>query len=503
MRIAIAGLHNEASGFSLHRADAAFFRWIRGAELLAQYDFTGENAEADIEFVPILVAMGGASGPVLPEVFDEVEAEIVGGLRAALAEGPLDGIYLHMHGAVGVEGRSGAEEQLLASIRAVVGAEPVIAMSMDPHGNLSRELIGHVDIASCHRFSPHVDNKETPGRVVSQLIDAIRSGIRPVTAWVYIPSLLPGERTSTVVEPGRSVFHAVTDAIESEPAVRDAGIWVGFAWADEARNSAAALATGSDEAAVRATAEKLARGYWEAREEFAIVSDHVGSYAEALDHLLASPPAPLFISDSGDNVTAGSAGDITFCLEATLAHEALAASGKKILITGIMDPDALDEARVLGPGRVLDAAIGAHVDPRYGAPVPGPWHIDELIDGQQGEGVVGALIHRGNVFVTIQSTRQRFVGAGDPSASHNGAPFAAIVDVSPYDAVVVKNGYLFPTQVAQSGSHFMAITPGGTDLDFDRLEFVARAVPMFPFERSFDPDLTAELIPAWTPRASS
>jgi hypothetical protein len=35
----------------------------------------------------------------------------------------------------------------------------------------------------------------------------------------------------------------------------------------------------------------------------------------------------------------------------------------------------------------------------------------------------------------------------------------------------VKNGYLFPGQVERAASTLMALTPGGTDLDFERLTF--------------------------------
>jgi microcystin degradation protein MlrC len=499
MRIAIAGIHNEASGFSLHRADAAFFRMLRGDELLGSYDAVTRLAAEGVEFVPVLVAMGGASGPVLPDVYDAIEAEVAAGLAAA---GELDGVYLHMHGAVGVEGREGAEEAFVGRVRAVVGDGPVIGMSMDPHGNLSRELASLVDLASVHRHSPHIDNKLTPGRVLDGIVESIRRGVRPHRAWVRVPVLLPGERTSTVVEPGRTVFARVEEELAAASSVVDAGIWVGFAWADEPRNAAAALVTGWDADEAAAIAERLGKAYWDAREDFAIVSEHSGSWAEALDFVLGAdgvrPPAPVFISDSGDNVTAGSTGDITFALAETLADERIAAAGIRMLVAGLHDPDAVATAVAAGPGGEIDRAIGAMVDTRSAGPVPGPWSVLQIIEGQQGEGVVGALLASvavPGIHVTVQTTRQRFVGAGDPSASHNGAPFAAIIPVDGYDAVVVKNGYLFPTQVEQAGSAFMALTPGGTDLDFDRLEFTRRAVPLFPWDRAFDADLTAELLP--------
>ncbi len=496
MRIAIAGIHNEASGFSLHEAGKDFFRYDRGAPLVESYGFDGGIPAGlldGVEFVPLVVAMGGASGPVLPEAYDAIEEEVVSGLRGA---GALDGVYLHMHGAVAVAGREGAEERFVGAVRAVVGFDVPIAMSMDPHGNLSRELAALVDLASCHRYSPHIDNHETPLRVVRQLIEIIRSGERPLRAWVGVPSLLPGERTSTEVEPGARVFGAVLSEIAAHPEIVDASIWVGFAWADEPRNGAAVLVTGTDASVVSAASERLAEGYWGAREDFGIVSDHYGSFDEAVDFLLTDQPAPLFISDSGDNVTAGSAGDITYPLVRVLARDDLRAAGKRILVAGVCDPDAVARAAEIGAGGELDRAIGAVVDARYAEPVPGPWRVIRLIEGRNpGEGTVGALLAQGSVFVTVQTTRRRFVMAGDPSESANGSPHAAVIDVDGFDAVVVKNGYLFPSQVAAAGSHFMALTPGGTDLDFDRLEFTRRARPLFPFERDFSPSLAAEILP--------
>ena len=495
MRVAIAGIHNEASGFSMHEVTPDFFRYDRGGQLLSRYDFAGRipAGELDgVEFVPVLVAMGGASGPVPPEVYDAIETEIVAGLRAA---GPLDGVYLHMHGAVMVTGREAAEERFLGVVREVVGDIPV-GISMDPHGNFSPALAALVDLAGCHRFSPHIDNALTPTRVVRQLIRVVRTGERPLRAHVRIPVLLPGERTSTATEPGATVFAAVRDEIEAHPEILDASLWVGFAWADEPRNSAAAMVTGWEEAAVMAAAERIARGYWDAREDFAIVSDHVGSYDEALDFLLTSPPAPLFISDSGDNVTAGSSGDITYALERTLARAGeLSAAGKRVLVAGICDPDAVAAAVRAGARSVLNRAVGAHTDVRYGAPAPGPWRVLDLIEGRAGEGIVGAVLEREGIHVTVQTTRRRFVIAGDPSESTNGSQDAAVIDVAGYDAVVVKNGYLFPSQVDASGSDFMALTPGGTDLDLGRLDFRRRAVPLFPFERDFRPDLAPVLLP--------
>jgi hypothetical protein len=60
--------------------------------------------------------------------------------------------------------------------------------------------------------------------------------------------------------------------------------------------------------------------------------------------------------------------------------------------------------------------------------------------------------------------------------------------------VVVKNGYQFPSQLAQAGSSYMALTPGGTDLDFGRLEFCRVWRPVYPLDQDFEADLTARIL---------
>jgi microcystin degradation protein MlrC len=430
----------------------------------------------------------------VPEVYDEFEEEILEGLR----QNPgLDGIYLDMHGAMKVDGRDDAEERFLRRVREVVGPDPIISLSMDPHGNMSEELAGYVDLAAVHRHAPHIDTWATRERAVSLLIETIRRGERPLKAWVRMPVLLPGERTSTVVEPGKTVFGSILPAIDRY-GVLDAGLWIGFVWADEPRCAASVLVTGYDEEAIKACAEELARTYWDARERFVIVSDHFGPWEEAIDFLLTSPPKPLYISDSGDNVTAGASGDITVALASTLQRADFLSSGKRILFAGLTDPDSVDAAITAGVGAVLDRAIGATVDSRFAGPVPGPWTVESLIDGVFDDGIVGAVLSQGTVSVSVQRFRSPFTRPDEPAFVKRPMPGQAFVDVSDYDAVVVKNGYLFPGQVAEAGSAFMAITVGGTDLDFDRLEFTRLDFPVFPFTKDHDADLTPRIVPAAT-----
>jgi microcystin degradation protein MlrC len=497
MRIAIAGFGTESSTFSRHEMRAEHFSIHRGDELLGLYDLAVWIPDTDVTWIPVMRAHGGAGGPMDPAAFESFRDEIVSGIADAHAEAPLDGVYFDLHGAAHVADRDHAEEELLGAIRAAIGAQPLISMSMDTHGNFSAELASYVDLAICFRHAPHIDAWAVRERSVKKLVEALLDGRRPTKAYVRVPVLLPGERTSTLVEPAKTVFGAIEPAIDRHGVI-DASLWVGFAWADEDRNGAAVMVTGYDEAAAVACARELADGYWGARDGFVVVAEKSGPWDEALDYALTAPARPLYISDSGDNVTAGSAGDITYALHATFARPDVMASGLRILFAGMTDPAAVATAAAAGVGAIVSVAVGARIDDRYGAPVEREWEVVQLVDGLlEGEGVVGAVLRAGTIDVMVQLGRSYFV---DPAVigpmTGRRLPNHAFIAVDAYDVVVVKNGYLFPDQVEKSGSWFMAITPGGTDLDMDRLAFSRVDRPMFPLDVDFEADLTPVVLPA-------
>lgn len=493
MRIAVAGIHIESCTFTTQLTGLADFEVKRGEEVVAAYPFAewlGVKA-AEIEFIGTVTANGGANGPVDPAVYDELEDEMAARLSAA---GPVDGVYLDMHGAASVLGREKAEERWLRRVRSVVG-DAVISGSFDTHGNISRELAELIDLAAFHRHAPHIDNAQTRERAVRLLVDTIERGARPAKAWVRIPALLPGERTSTAWEPGRSVFGRLTDVIDAYDLV-DAAMCVGFYWADEERNHAAVLTTAWDPEAALSGARELAGVFWAAHRDFGIVADHFGPWQQALDYTLTGPPAPLFISDAGDNVTAGASGELTYALAETLARKDVTGAGLRMLFAGLVDPAAVDAAVAAGPGASLDRDLGTGGS-EHSAPVGGPWQVVRLLTEPATGDVTGALVTNGTVDATVQRGRVPFVDPRDPGFPPGTLRGLAPADHAGYDVVVVKNGYLFPSQADAAGAFFMAMTPGGTDLDPGRLPYTAIARPMYPWDEDFQARLAPELIPAW------
>jgi hypothetical protein len=221
-RIGIAGIAIESSTFSPHRTTVDDFRVTRGDDLLARYAFLDD----DIEWVPLLHAVSLPGGAVTEETYAALSEEIYARLREC---GPLDGLFFDIHGAMSVLSRVDVEADLIEGIRAVIGPDVLVSASMDLHGNVSHRLARALDLITCYRKAPHTDAWDTRERAVRNLVKRLRHGGKPLKAWVQVPVLLPGEKTSTRIEPARSVY-ALVDEVEALPGVLDAAIWVGYAW---------------------------------------------------------------------------------------------------------------------------------------------------------------------------------------------------------------------------------------------------------------------------------
>lgn len=485
--IAIAGLGIESSTFSPARTAAAAFHAQRGREIFQRYPFLAEGAplREAAEWHGALVGKALPGGMVTAEAFAELSDELV----ARIADLPgLDGLWYDIHGAMTVEGLDDAESVLLGRIREVVGPDVIVSTSMDLHGNVSRELVHGSDLITCYRMAPHEDYLDTKERAVRNLIDLLQQGtsaVRPIKAWVPVPVLLAGEQTSTRIEPAKSVYAAVAE-VEAAAGVIDAAIWVGYAWADEPRNRAVVVVTGTDEVAVSAGAERLAAAFWSARRHFAFVAP-TGSLDECLDAALASDARPYFISDSGDNPTAGGAGDVTWSLARILERaEGAGPDAPNLIYASIPDPEAVARADAAEVGSTVTVSAGARVDDRHAGPVTMTGVVHAIRHGDRDAGIE-AVLRVGSVFVILTKLRKPY---------HHEHDFTdLLLDPRATDIVVVKIGYLEPELFEMAADWKLALTPGGVDQELVRLGHTRIRRPMFPFDAEMaDPDLRARLI---------
>ena len=203
--IAIAGLACETSSFTPSRTLAPAFHPKRGKEILIKYPFIqpGTKLGDAALWEGALIGHALPGGVVTRAAFEVLSAEIIDRLtKIVMAAGHIHGLWYDIHGAMCVEEIDDVEYELLSRIRKVIGTDVLVSASMDLHGNVSRELAHQTDLITCYRTAPHVDVFETKERACRNLIELLdRGSRRPLKAWVPIPVLLPGEQTSTRVEP--------------------------------------------------------------------------------------------------------------------------------------------------------------------------------------------------------------------------------------------------------------------------------------------------------------
>lgn len=491
-RVAVCGISLEASTFSPALTTEAMLAPRRGREVLDAWDFWREGGSlADrAEWIGVLQARSIAGGAIPADDHASLKAEILAGLVAAVAQAPLDGVVLDVHGAASAVGLDDMEGDLALAVRAVVGPDCLISSGMDLHGNVSRTLAETVDLLTTYRTAPHVDWQETKERAARNLLDRLALPVgrrRPAKAWVPVPILLPGEMTSTRQEPATSLYARVPE-IEALDGVLDAGIWIGYPWADEPRNHAVVMVVGDDARLAEREAAALAGELWRRREEFGFVAP-TGTLHDVLAQAIASEVSPYFVSDSGDNPTAGGAGDVTWTLTELLRSEELAASGKRAIYASIPDASGALAAAEAGIGATVRLMVGARIDARHAPPAEVTGEVVAVVPSEDNLEVV---VRTPSVDVVVTRRRRPY---------HLESDFTRLgLDPRGADIVVVKIGYLEPELFDMAADWMLALTPGGVDQDLVRLSHRRVVRPVFPLDdvSAVDPLAGAVLFPGDT-----
>src|SRR4051812_20010551 len=209
MRIAIGGFLHESHSFAPSPTTyqdfvqpGGFPRLCHGPVLLSSLRSTSVPAAGAIAaveskgatVVPLAWGFANPAGPVQDEAFERIAAMNCALLSMALDEAPLDGVYLDLHGAAMVDSFPDAEGEILRRVRAIIGPELPLTISLDPHANLTEAMVALADAVVPFRTYPHVDMKEAGSRAAGLLFDRIRRGepwqraLRQLDFWLPLGS---------------------------------------------------------------------------------------------------------------------------------------------------------------------------------------------------------------------------------------------------------------------------------------------------------------------------
>lgn len=485
-RVAIAGIAIESSTFSPAVSGEDAFPLRIGDSIFSYYNFfvPDSGVVQRAEWVPTLRSHAMPGGIVDSAVYERMVRQTLDMLKEAL---PIDGLFLDIHGAMSVQGLEDPEGDFITRIREVIGNDVLISTSMDLHGSVSHRLARNTDLITCYRLAPHEDAMISKKRALTNLLDRLEQGKgKPAyKAWIAVPILLPGEKTSTRIEPAKSLYAQIPSLLDGNNVV-DAAIWMSYPWADEPRNHAVVMAYGDNKEAVGQAAEKLAAHFWDVRDKFEFVAPT--DYLPAcIDMALKNTEKPFIISDMGDNPTAGGAGDVTWTLTELLKRpEFKSEKGKSLIYASIPDSGFVAKAEAIGVGGTIDATAGARVDNRYAPPVRLKGTITSIVTDEKDNTCV--VVKVGSISVIVTEKRKAY---------HYERYFTELgLNPRETDILVVKIGYLVPELYNMRKGWIMALTPGGVDQDLLRLPYKNIQRPIFPLDPDMPtPDLRAVFIP--------
>ncbi len=419
-RIAIGGFMHETNCFVPEVTDYEHFARpadrpgiLRGEEILTAFAVSGASTAGFIagndgnqQLAALLWTSTTPGGTVTAHAYERIAGEIVARLSDAL---PVDGVYLDLHGAMVSAQHEDGEGELLRRVRAVVGEEVPIVISLDYHANVSPAMVAHADAILPYRTYPHVDQYATGQRASAAMKRLLIEGRPGGRALRQLPFLLPLNFQCTLVEPSKGIVEAAAARQTGE--MLSLAYLAGFPPSDLAACgpsvSAHAHSQEAADAAVDEIAQMIALKEAEFSEPLLSPDDAV---AEAV-RLAATARKPIVVADTQDNPGCGGSGDTVGMLAALVAHDAQGA-----LFGVVRDELAAAAAHAAGVGAELALDLGGRTDLPGVEPFHGRFTVEVINDGRydttgpvsQGKPYdVGpsALLSIGGVKVAISSRR--------------------------------------------------------------------------------------------------
>ncbi len=392
-RVLAASIKHETHAFNRLPTTLAHFRaqqFAIGDEIRARYKgvrlemggFLDAAERYGWELHHPVCTFATPGGSVTDEAFEFFLGQLEEGLKRA---GRLDGVALALHGSMVTESHDDAEGEILKRTRAIIGKHVPVAVTLDPHSNVTRMMALHADIITAFRTSPHVDQYETALRASAILDRTMKGEVRPRVFLARRAALNAFDSARTYTGRGPMIEALKrADALEkNEAGVLCVSVHSGFSRSDFAEVGPSVAITGDgDHPKYQALAEELMEFGWQHRheqtEKVVSVEDAI---AAARDVKIGDKP--LVLGDYGDAPGGGAYGDSTAILKGLLD-----AGIRNVAVAAMYDPDSARKARDAGVGATVHLTLGGKHDPQFGG---GPIEVDAKVIAVSD----GAFVYKG------------------------------------------------------------------------------------------------------------
>jgi len=363
------------------KADFEARYWHEGLE--AASTLTGTNTEiagfieAAIAYdwslsIP-LAASASPSGPMAGDDWANVKRLILEPLRAGER---FDAIALVLHGSMVTEATLDAEGELLGEVRALAGADTLIAVTLDMHANVSPAMIATADMMMAYRTYPHVDQRERALHMARLMQDVLAGAPRPKPVMARMAMMDAANHGQTADGQPMPGLLKLAEDVERRDGIVCASIQIGFPWSDVPDIGPSVVVTATDAKAGRIAADELMQAVWQSRHdtqlEFAML-------AEAMVAASAGRPGdkPLVLADFADNPAGGAYGDSPNLLRALISSGV-----ENSAFATISDPVSVENAKIAGVGAKIQLALGGRGAPELTPQLDVEGQVINLTDGE-------------------------------------------------------------------------------------------------------------------------
>jgi microcystin degradation protein MlrC len=429
------------------------------------------------------------AGPVTRDAFERVAEVIVNAARAN--KDRLDGILLSLHGAMVTDFCQDGEGELLERLRAVVGPDLPIGITLDPHANVTRKMCEYANIIVTYKTYPHVDMRDCARQAAEILHRTMAGEIKPTTLRVHRPMLEEVNGGRTDIGPMIDRI-AKARAYEADPDVFAVSVNGAFGNADIAEVGPTVLITAQgDMDRHRLFAESIADDIWDRRFEN-LNRYHSVDEAAAICKAYKKASSPIVVADYADNPGGGGYGDSTELLRALLdARVSDACFGPMV------DGEAAVELHRSKVGDTVSVRLGGKTDPRFGGgPLDLTGTLMLLSDGSYvGDGpMAGGLKGSWGPTAVIRVDGIDILVASIPSQMLDLQQFRAFgIDPDQKSVVALKSMQHFRAAFEPIAGEVIVCDSGALCTpDLSKLPYANVPRPIFPL----DPDLQLTMQPS-------
>jgi microcystin degradation protein MlrC len=324
------------------------------------------------ELVPTISCGASPSAHVTRDAFERIVKVMIDGIKAA---GPIDAVYLDLHGAMVTEHLDDGEGEILKRVRQVIGQDLPLVVSLDLHANVTPQMVEHADALIAYRTYPHVDMADTGRAAAKHLALLLRTQQRFAKAFRQLPFLIAISWQCTNDQPTKGIYQKLA-ALESD-AVPTLSFAPGFPAADFPDCGPSVFAYGKTQGDADAAADKMTKLIIGHENDF---DGRIYTPDEGVRHameLAKGARKPIIIADTQDNPGAGGDSDTTGMLRALVRNKATRAA-----IGVIYDPASARTAHAAGVGATVTLALGGKSGIPGDAPYTESFVVEHLSDGK-------------------------------------------------------------------------------------------------------------------------